>query len=217
VAGVGTQTTTRTLVAADGVALEAEARVPSDAWAAAVLAHPHPLYGGSMRSIVPSTLFSALPDAGIACLRFNFRGVEGSGGTHGDGVAERLDVAAAVAALAELAPGLPLAVVGWSFGADVSLAVTDARIGGWLAVAPPLRTHPADMAAATDPRPKLIAVPERDQFRPPESARAVVAGWVNTRLEVIPGADHFLAGRTDRVAELAADFCRALADAAPPA
>lgn len=199
------------LTTADGVDLEAEARVPPDAWAAAVLAHPHPLFGGSMRSIVPSTLFRALPDAGVACLRFNFRGVEGSAGTHGDGVAERLDVVAALGALAGLAPGLPLAAVGWSFGADVSLAVTDGRLSGWCAVAPPLRNHVADMGAATDPRPKLLLVPERDQFRPPASAREVVASWVNTRLEVIAGADHFLAGRTDHVASSALAFCRDLA------
>lgn len=202
-----------TLTAADGVTLEAEARVPEGAWAAAVLAHPHPLFGGSMRSIVPSVLFGALPDEGVACLRFNFRGVEGSGGAHGGGVAERLDVVAAVGALAGLAPGVPLVIVGWSFGADVSLAVTDGRLAGWCAVAPPLRNHVGDMGAATDPRPKLLLVPERDQFRPPDSAREVVAGWVNTRLEVIPGADHFLAGRTDRVAAAALAFCRDLAAA----
>lgn len=205
-----------TLTAADGVTLEAEARIPPDPWAAAVLAHPHPRFGGSMRSIVPSTLFAALPSDGIACVRFNFRGVEGSAGTFGDGVAERLDVVAAIGALAGLAPGLPLAVVGWSFGADVSLAVTDGRLAGWCAVAPPLRTHVADMGAARDPRPTLILVPERDQFRPPEEARTVVAGWVNTRLEVIPGADHFLAGRTDRVAAAAVAFCGELAGRTGP-
>lgn len=200
-----------TLTTADGIGLKAEARVPAEAWAAAVLTHPHPLFGGSMRSIVPSTLFGVLPGAGVACLRFNFRGVEGSGGVHGDGVAERLDVVAAIDALTGLASGLPLAVVGWSFGADVSLAVTDDRIAGWCAIAPPLRNHVADMAAATDPRPKLLCVPERDQFRSPASAREVVSGWVNTSVEVVPGADHFLAGRTDWVADRTLAFCRLLA------
>lgn len=199
------------LTTVDGLTLEAEAHIPEQAWAAAVLTHPHPLHGGTMRSLVPSTLFAALPLAGVACLRFNFRGVEGSGGSHDGGVGERYDVVAAVDALAATAPGVPLALVGWSFGADVALAVTDPRVAGWCAVAPPLRTHTDDMAAATDARPKLLLVPERDQFRPPGEAAELTARWVNTRIEVIPGADHFLVGRTDLVTELVLGFLRELA------
>jgi hypothetical protein len=47
--------------------------------------------------------------------------------------------------------------------------------------------------AAADPRPKALAVPELDQFSPPDVARRAVAGWRSTTVEVIPGADHFLA------------------------
>jgi uncharacterized protein len=100
-----------TLTTDDGVALEAELDVPDGATTVVVLAHPHPLYGGSMRTGVPDALFRALPTEGVGALRFNFRGVEGSAGTHDKGGAERLDVAAAVAAVA-----LPVVVCGWSFG-----------------------------------------------------------------------------------------------------
>ena len=192
---------------ADGLTLEGELQVPDGARAAAVLAHPHPLHGGNMRSIVIGALFAGLPAAGVAALRFNFRGVGASEGTHDEGRGERLDVVAALDALAEIvgAPGLPLVLAGWSFGADTSLAVDDERHAGWFAVAPPLR-HTDDVAAASDPRPALLAVPERDQFRSPESAREVVASWTNTQIDVVPGADHFLVGRTDRVVELAVEF-----------
>ena len=192
---------------ADGLTLEGELQVPDGARAGAVLAHPHPLHGGNMRSIVIGALFAGLPAAGVAALRFNFRGVGASEGTHDEGRGERLDVVAALDALAEIAgaPGLPLVLAGWSFGADTSLAVDDERHAGWFAVAPPLR-HTGDVAAASDPRPALLAVPERDQFRSPESAREVVASWTNTRIHVVPGADHFLVGRTDRVVELAVEF-----------
>ena len=192
---------------ADGLTLEGELQVPDGAWAGAVLAHPHPLHGGNMRSIVIGALFAGLPAAGVGALRFNFRGVGASEGTHDEGRGERLDVVAALDALAEIvgAPGLPLVLAGWSFGADTSLAVDDERHAGWFAVAPPLR-HTDDVAAASDPRPKLLAVPERDQFRSPESAREVVASWTNTQIHVVPGADHFLVGRTDRVVELAVEF-----------
>jgi alpha/beta superfamily hydrolase len=164
-----------------------------------------------MRSLVTSELFRALPAHRCAVLRFNFRGVGASGGEHGDGVAERLDVVAALDALADAVPGRPLVVAGWSFGADVALTVDDARLAGWVLIAPPLRVvAPEAMVAAHDPRPKLLIVPERDQFRPPDSAAEATAGWTNTRLEVIPGADHFLAGRTARATELVVDFAAGL-------
>ena len=192
---------------ADGLTLEGELRVPDGARAGAVLAHPHPLHGGNMRSIVIGALFAGLPAAGVAALRFNFRGVGASEGTHDEGRGERLDVVAALDTLAGTvgAPGLPLVLAGWSFGADTSLAVDDERHAGWFAVAPPLR-HTDDVAAANDPRPKLLVVPARDQFRAPESAREVVASWTNTELTVVPGADHFLVGRTDRVVELGVEL-----------
>jgi uncharacterized protein len=123
----------------DGLSLEGEVTLPEDARAAVVLAHPHPAQGGTMRSLVTSELFRLLPLAGLAALRFNFRGVEGSEGTHDHGRAEHLDIEAAVGAMAGHAPGLTLVVAGWSFGADVALTVSDGRLAGWALLAPPLR------------------------------------------------------------------------------
>jgi alpha/beta superfamily hydrolase len=206
------------LLTGDGVTLEAELSVPEEPWAAAVLTHPHPMHGGNMRSIVPGALFAALPPAGVAALRFNFRGVEGSQGRYDHGRGERLDVVAAIDTLSSITEGLPLLLAGWSFGADVALTVDDERLSGWLAVAPPLRTvdsdgsvRPAGWAASRDPRPTVLVVPEHDQFRDATSARQVTRDWVATRIEVVPGADHFLVGRTDRVVELAIGFLRELA------
>src|SRR5256885_1619224 len=70
---------------------------------------------------------------------------------------------------------------------------------------PPLRRE-GDYPAAADPRPKLVAVPEHDQFRSPSSARPILSTWVNTRVEVVKGADHFLVGRTDKAVELFLSF-----------
>ena len=188
------------LLTSDGVTLEAELSVPDEPWAAAVLTHPHPLHGGNMRSIVPGALFAALPPAGVAALRFNFRGVEGSQGRYDHGRGERLDVVAAIDTLSSITEGLPL------------------LLAGWLAVAPPLRTVDSDgsaraagWAAGADPRPTVLVVPEHDQFRDAASALQVTRDWVATRIEVVPGADHFLVGRTDRVVELAIGFLRELA------
>jgi len=191
----------------DGIDLEAEVARGATPRAAVVLAHPHPAHGGSMRSLVTSELFAALPDLGVAALRFNFRGVGDSGGSHGGGEPERRDVTAAIGVMARLVPGVPLVVSGWSFGADVSLAVDDPALDGWFAVAPPLRILPAGLLVASgDPRPKVLAVPEHDQFNPPDRCAEMTSGWVNTRREVVAGGDHFLVGRTQVVARWLAAF-----------
>ena len=102
-----------------------------------------------MRSLVTSELFRLLPPAGLAALRFNFRGVEGSEGTHDHGRGERLDIEAAIEAMTGYAPDLILVVAGWSFGADVALTVSDTRLAGWALLAPPLRVvEPSAMVAA---------------------------------------------------------------------
>lgn len=201
------------LTTADGLSLEAEVAVPSvgdstGPVGAVVLAHPHPLHGGSMQSLVTSELFRLLPVAGLAALRFNFRGVGASEGEHGHGVGEIHDVEAAIEAMATLTDARPLVLCGWSFGADVSLTVTDDRLAGWVAIAAPLRFREAAdyLAVGDDPRPKLLIVPEHDEFRSPESAAEATEGWTNTRLEVVPGADHFLVGRTDKAARLVTSF-----------
>jgi alpha/beta superfamily hydrolase len=202
-----------TLDVSDGTRLEAQLDVPEAAVAVAVLAHPHPLYGGSMDAGLVDELFRRLPVRGVGALRFNFRSVGDSTGAHDEGRSERLDVAAALACAVAEAGGRPVFLCGWSFGADVSFAVDDAGHVGWVAVAPPLRVvPPAEMAAPTDPRPKLLLVPEEDQFRPPEAAREVVADWTATSVEVLAGADHFVwghaAGVADRVVAFAAESLR---------
>lgn len=203
---------TLSITTSDGLSLGAEMRVPDEPWAAAVLAHPHPMHGGNMRSIVPGALFDALPDSGVAALRFNFRGIGESEGEFGDGVHERLDIVAAIDTLHSIVEGIPLIVAGWSFGADTSLAVTDNRLAGWLCVAPPLRDEKlADMAAASDPRPKLFVIPQNDQFRQPQAVNEITHNWTNARVEIIPGADHFLIGRIERVAPLCEAFLAELA------
>jgi uncharacterized protein len=203
------------LTTADGVTLEAElATPPLTPRCGVVLCHPHPQYGGTMRSIVISALFDTLPTRGVACLRFNFRGVEGSEGTHDFGNLERVDAETAVDALHErLSPATPLILTGWSFGADMALSVRDERVTAWLAIAPPLVVvHDVDGLAA-DPRAKLLALAQHDEYRDPAEVTELAERWANTDVHVVGGASHFFVGRTDRLVELAAGYVDRLAPA----
>jgi alpha/beta superfamily hydrolase len=201
-----------TLETTDGVTLEAERAVPDispdgASRASVVLCHPHPQYGGTMRSIVIGALFDALPAAGCTVLRFNFRGVERSTGTHDEGRGELLDVQAAIDAAVTARTGdEPLVLAGWSFGADMTLATHDARLAGWIGIAPPLRFRTDFEAVGHDARPKQLVLGQHDEFRDPASVVEATADWNATEIDVIAGASHVYVGRTDRVVDAARAF-----------
>jgi alpha/beta superfamily hydrolase len=189
---------------ADGVDLSGELLVPAGARAAAIICHPHPLYGGTRFDHVVGALFAGLPEAGIAALRFDFRR------DFGGGVAEVGDAVAALAELRRAVPGVPLVACGYSFGAMVVLGVdaasAEGTVAGKVLVAPPLTAMPAarpddgrDGAAA--PVPTLVLSPEHDQFTPASAAEPIVAAWAGARFAPIAMADHFLHGRTGAVVD----------------
>ena len=116
------------------------------------------------------------------------------------GAAAELGATAGLATAAGLTPAV--VSVGWSFGADVSLASDHLALAAWVGIAAPLQIiNPTAMAAATDPRPKLLLVPEHDEFNPPEQAAQRSADWPGCTLNTIAGADHFLGGQASLVAE----------------
>ena len=201
-----------TIGADGGVTLEAERATPAASRATVVLCHPHPQYGGTMRSIVIGALFDALPRAGFTALRFNFRGVERSTGRHDEGRGELLDVRAAVDAADDArADDEPLVLAGWSFGADMTLATHDPRIAAWIGIAPPLRFRTDFDAVAHDARPKLLVLGQHDEFRDPASVVEATDDWDATEIDVIAGASHFFVGRTDRVVDAVRAFVERVA------
>jgi len=187
--------------ALDGVQLRADLARVDGAAAGVVLTHPHPLYGGDRFNPIIDTLFAMLPAAGLTTIRFDFRGVNESGGTHDDGDSERLDVVAAIELLDFVQADQPVWLVGYSFGALVALNVVDPRVAGWIAIAPPLAAFPGRTLSDTDHRPKLVLVPQHDQYTPPDAMAPIIESWQAAEMRTIESCDHFLVGRVQPIAD----------------
>jgi hypothetical protein len=157
-----------------------------------VIAPPHPLYGGSMDSPVVSEIAWASARAGIAAVRFNWRGVGASTGcASGDARDADADYAAALAYVAETVPGKVVAC-GYSYGAAAALraAQRHPRIGRVLLVAPPAQlVEPGALAALA--RPVLVLTGSDDRLAPAGALADEVGAAPRGRLEVVPDADHF--------------------------
>lgn len=95
----------------------------ADARGAVLICHPNPVQGGTMLNKVVSTLQRTARDAGYVTLRFNYRGVGQSAGSHDMGEGEVADAQAAAAWLQAAHPGLPLVLIGFSFGGFVATAL----------------------------------------------------------------------------------------------
>ena len=111
----------RAIVAGDAGDIEVAESLPSDApRAVAVIAHPHPLFGGTMDNKVVTTLARAFVEAGFATTRFNFRGVGATQGAHDEGEGETEDMLKVIGHACSSHPGLPLSLAGFSFGGAVA-------------------------------------------------------------------------------------------------
>jgi uncharacterized protein len=179
---------------------------------AAVVCHPHPLFGGTLHNKVVFHTMKALNSFGFPVLRFNFRGTGLSQGEHAHGIGEVDDVRAALSWL-ENEFHLPLVFAGFSFGAAVGLraAYNDARSQALIAVGTPV----VPVAEADEePRvytyeflrdctkPKLLVSGGRDQFGPRAKLEELAAGLAEPRkLVLIEGADHFFEGRLRELRE----------------
>ena len=190
-----------TLLTADGLTLAGDLCVAGRTRAGAVVCHPHPAYGGDRHNAVVDALYRTLLAAGVAALRFDFRPLGPRTATR-EGIAERADIVAALHRLAaEIGQAVPLFLVGYSFGADVALAVGDDLHAGWAAVAPPFRFSGPARPGLGDRRPVLVLAPQHDQFAPPYWVGKATHSWPDVTVETVPMTDHLLAGATAQVAQ----------------
>ncbi len=172
-----------------------------DARYAAVVCHPHPLFGGTLHNKVVFHAMKALNGFGFPVLRFNFRGAGLSQGEHDHGNGELDDVRTALNWI-DQEFHLPLVFAGFSFGAAVGLraACPDERvkaaIGSGLPVSPiDDRTYDFSFLQSCA-KPKLFVSGDRDQFGTPAQLEKLVAGIPDPKkLVLIAGGDHFFEGR----------------------
>jgi alpha/beta superfamily hydrolase len=180
-----------------------------DAEYAALVCHPHPLFGGTMHNKVVYHAMKALSSFGLPVLRFNFRGAGLSEGDHNHGRGERDDVRAALDWL-DREYRLPILFAGFSFGAHVGLRACcqDPRIQGLIGLGIPVHAEGRDYdyeflsrcPASKRPAPKLFVSGTRDQFGPMAQVEAVAhAAAPPTELVWIADADHFFAGKLDEM------------------
>jgi alpha/beta superfamily hydrolase len=175
----------------------------------AVIAHPHPLFGGTMDNKVVQTLARAFVACGWTAVRFNFRGVDGSEGVHDEGRGEREDM---LQVIEQVAPEGPLAIAGFSFGAFVASCAAErlwARrdirqlvLVGAAAARFPVATLPAEAHERM-----LVVHGEQDDTVP----LTAVLDWARPQslpVTVVPGGSHFFHGQLPLLKSLVARHLR---------
>lgn len=175
----------------------------------AVIAHPHPLFGGTMDNKVVQTLARAFVQSGWTALRFNFRGVGASAGAHDAGNGETEDLLALVEGQA---PAGPLALAGFSFGSFVASralqtlwptrSIEKIVLVGTAAARFDVATLPPESHDRT-----LVIHGEQDDTVPLQS----VLDWARPQslpVTVVPGGEHFFHGQLPLLKNLVARHLR---------
>ena len=212
----------RTLI--DGAAgrIEVAATLPLNAHAVAVIAHPHPLFGGTMDNKVITTLAKVFVDAGVAVYRFNFRGVGATEGKHDEGRGETDDLLRVAAHASAEVSHVPLYLAGFSFGGAVATRASESLEFRQLVLVAPgfRRIAEHGMGEAPDPHDSNLGSPGRHT-----SANTVIVhgdldetvplsdsiAWATPRevpVVVVPGGEHFFHRKLHVLREIVARWIR---------
>jgi len=175
---------------------------------AAMVCHPHPLFGGTLHNKVVYQAAKALDSSGGAVLRFNFRGTGLSEGKHDRGVGERDDVRAAVEFLAGHFSDVPLVVAGFSFGCWVGLRVgcEDARVKRLIGIGAPVNDSDFTYLEKCS-KAKLFVHGSNDEFGDVKKLMALVNGLPGEKkLVVVDGVDHFFKGKIEELGKAISEW-----------
>ena len=194
------------------LALEGTLHLPAEEgrFPGVVICHPHPQYGGDMYNVIVASLARSLSDAGIAALRFHFRGVDMSEGSFDGGVGEIDDATAAMEylSLSENVDASRVGIAGYSFGAAVALAAASRSNlpQAIVSIACPSRVF-NEMSAQELLLPKMLILGEHDHDFPAQQFKFMARRFTEPKnIEVIRGADHFFGGHVSVVMRLSTDF-----------
>ncbi len=168
---------------------------------AAVVCHPHPLFGGTLHNKVVFHAMKALNSFGFPVLRFNFRGTGLSEGGHAHGIGEVEDVRSALDWV-ETEFRLPIIFAGFSFGAAVGFraAYNDVRVRAMIALGLPVvpvedRVYDFEFLREST-KPKLFVSGARDTYGPPGRLEALFSTFAEPKKLIrIEAGDHFFEGR----------------------
>ena len=172
----------------------------NDSGKGVVITHPHPLYGGDMQNPVVSVITAAYKKKGYGTLKFNFRGVGESRGDYDNGMGESNDLQAAISFMAD-SGFTRLDLAGYSFGAWVISTMTSIppAVKNIILVSPPSGMMAFSHTPAMD-LVKGIITGEEDSIAPASNIRQLLQEFKSPAgLEIIPGADHFYTGCSERL------------------
>lgn len=178
----------------------------------ALIAHPHPLHGGTMDNKVVYSMARGAQGAGCLAVRFNFRGVGRSAGEHAHGPGEQEDLAAVAGYLRHQLPQLPLALAGFSFGSYQALAqCAPLNAKGVLTVAPPL-AYAGDDALPKPTAPWWLIHGDADEVVDCAGTlrRAQAAAQPPEQTQILPGVGHFFHGELAAVRSFTQEFLQAV-------
>lgn len=162
----------------------------------ALVCHPHPLGGGTMHNKVVFRAAAGLLDAGLVTLRFNYRGVGQSTGTHDDGRGEQDDIRAALDFLAEKYPNKEITFAGFSFGSryGTEVAMDDERVVRLISIGTPVDKYNDYDFLRNLKKPILFVHGDRDEFGSVENLRKLVGSLppeAEAEMVVFENCGHF--------------------------
>lgn len=175
----------------------------------AIVCHPHPLFGGAMSNKVAYMLASSAQKAGLYALRFNFRGVGRSEGLHDEGRGETGDVEFLVGWMSERLPNARVVLMGFSFGAWVSVRAAQAvRPTAQVSIAPPFGKYVGDTAIPPRPPcPWLVVHGTDDEVVDYAQTRTILDAYdPQPELVTMDGTGHFFHGRLTELGGIVVPF-----------
>jgi alpha/beta superfamily hydrolase len=180
--------------------LEALYRELQDPAAIAVVCHPHPLGGGTLHNKVVFRAARGLEAANVATLRFNFRGVGTSAGTHDNGEGEQGDVQAAIDWCQKKHPGIKLIVGGFSFGSWVAsrVACELPDVDGIFLIGTPVNKYDFSFLRHCE-KPMLFLHGTQDEHGDAGKLEKLTANIRNAETVIVTGADHFFTKQIEAV------------------